>query len=312
MKSEYSTGFSSGSLVKLTASMLIFGTVGIFRRSIPVSSEFLAFSRGILGALFLLGFLGLRKNRKNTRIQPVPRSALLWLVLSGAAIGVNWILLFEAYRYTTVAVATLCYYMQPTIVILLSPLLFRERLTAKKLVCAFLSILGLVLLSGVTIPGVTIPGLTIPGAAAAAGSAGDPRGILYGLGAAALYAFVVILNKLLPHLDAVVKTMIQLFSAAAVMIPYLLITRNPGLEKMSGTGWFLLVLMGFVHTGIAYVLYFSSMDLPAQTVAVFSYLDPVSALFFAWIFLGESLSAAGALGAVLILGSALVSERSGA
>ena len=163
-----------------------------------------------------------------------------------------------------------------------------------------------------TIPGVTIPGLTIPGAAAAAGSAGDPRGILYGLGAAALYAFVVILNKLLPPLDAVVKTMIQLFSAAAVMIPYLLITRNPGLEKMSGTGWFLLVLMGIVHTGIAYVLYFSSMDLPAQTVAVFSYLDPVSALFFAWIFLGESLSAAGALGAVLILGSALVSERSGA
>ena len=265
--------------------MLIFGTVGIFRRSIPVSSEFLAFSRGILGALFLLGFLGLRKNRKNTRIQPVPRSAFLWLVLSGAAIGVNWILLFEAYRYTTVAVATLCYYMQPTIVILLSPLLFRERLTAKKLVCA---------------------------AAAAARSAGDPRGILYGLGAAALYAFVVILNKLLPPLDAVVKTMIQLFSAAAVMIPYLLITRNPGLEKMSGTGWFLLVLMGIVHTGIAYVLYFSSMDLPAQTVAVFSYLDPVSALFFAWIFLGESLSAAGALGAVLILGSALVSERSGA
>ena len=213
MKSEYSTGFSSGSLVKLTASMLIFGTVGIFRRSIPVSSEFLAFSRGILGALFLLGFLGLRKNRKNTRIQPVTRSAFLWLVLSGAAIGVNWILLFEAYRYTTVAVATLCYYMQPTIVILLSPLLFRERLTAKKLVCAFLAILGLVLLSGVTIPGVTIPGLTIPGAAAAAGSAGDPRGILYGLGAAALYAFVVILNKLLPPLDAVVKTMIQLFSA---------------------------------------------------------------------------------------------------
>ena len=278
--------------------MLVFGTVGIFRRHIPVSSEFLAFSRGILGALFLLGFLGLRKK---ARPQALPRSALFWLVLSGAAIGVNWILLFEAYRYTTVAVATLCYYMQPTIVILLSPLLFRERLTAKKLVCALFAILGLVLLSGVLFPG---------GTAAAGQSAGDPRGILYGLGAAALYAFVVIMNKLLPPLDAVVKTMIQLFSAAAVMIPYLLVTRNPGLEKMSGTGWLLLLMMGIVHTGIAYVLYFSSMDLPAQTVAVFSYLDPVSALFFAWIFLHESLSAAGTLGAVLILGSALVSERS--
>ena len=177
-----------GALLMLASSMLIFGTIGLFRRYIPLSSGLLAFSRGILGALFLGLFLMIRrlpeqrlKKRKdswNRASAPV----FFLLILSGALIGVNWILLFEAYNYTTVATATLCYYMQPTIVILLSPLFFHERLTAKKLVCAFLAVLGMFLVSGAA-------GEGIP--------QGDAfRGILCGLGAAVLYAAVVIMNKI--------------------------------------------------------------------------------------------------------------------
>jgi len=284
----------SSSFVKLAVSMLIFGTIGIFRRQIPASSGYLAFSRGLLGALILLLYLKMR--RKSSR-RAIPGKTVALLLLSGAAIGINWILLFEAYRYTTIAVATLCYYMQPTIVILTSPLFFRERLIGRKLVCVALSVLGMALLSGV-----------IGGTGGGAGT--DPRGILYGLGAAALYASVIIMNKKLPPLDASRKTMIQLFAAAMVMIPYLLITRNTGLEKMTAAGWLLLLVVGIIHTGIAYVLYFGSMDLPAQTVAACSYIDPVSALFFSWILLHESLSGPGILGAILILGSAFISERS--
>ena len=44
------------SLGMFIGSMLIFGTIGIFRRSIPLPSAFLAFARGILGGLFLLVF----------------------------------------------------------------------------------------------------------------------------------------------------------------------------------------------------------------------------------------------------------------
>ena len=282
------------SLFKLTISMLIFGTIGLFRRWIPVSSGFLAFARGVLGASFLLLFIHLRGKKASQKADP---RVLALLVVSGAAIGINWILLFEAYRYTTVAVATLCYYMQPTILILLSPLLFHEKLTVRKMICAALAVLGMTLLSGIF--------------GGSAGTGVNQRGIILGLGAALLYSFVVILNKKLPPMDAYFKTILQLFSAAAVMVPYLLITGDVNFTEMNLRSWILLVIVGIIHTGIAYALYFGSMDVRAQTVAIFSYIDPVSALFFSWLFLHESLSPMGMAGAVLILGSAFVSEMPG-
>ena len=129
----------------LCSAMLIFGTIAIFRRNIPFSSGLLAFSRGLLGGVFLLIFVAL----KHHRMEKVEKKQLALLILSGAIIGIDWILLFEAYNCTTVAVATMCFYMQPTIVILLSPVLFREKLSEKKGLCALAAILGMVFVSGV-------------------------------------------------------------------------------------------------------------------------------------------------------------------
>ena len=202
------------SLVMLVSSMLIFGTIGVFRRFIPVSSAFLAFSRGLLGGLCILLFLRLKKRKAEGTI---PRRALLGLIVSGALIGINWILLFEAYNHTTVAVATLCYYMQPTIVMLLSPLVFREKLTGKKAACAAVAILGMVLVSGVG------------GGSGTQG--GSFRGILLGLGAAVFYSAVVIMNNMIRGVDPWRKTYIQLLSAGLVMVPYLLLTGGFGAES---------------------------------------------------------------------------------
>ena len=272
--------------------MLIFGTIGIFRRYIPLSSAFLAFSRGILGGLFILAFVRLKRGKAEERL---PVRTVIWLAATGAVMGINWILLFEAYNHTTVAVATLCYYMQPTIVVLLSPLIFRERLTGKKAVCAAVAIAGMVLVSGV-----------IGGGEAQAGSL---QGILLGLGAAVFYSGVVIMNKRISGIDAYQKTIIQLLTAGAVMIPYLLLTNGFSSEGVSTRTVILLLVVGLVHTGIAYVLYFGSMDgLKVQSVAIFSYIDPVSALLFSAIFLKEPLSAMGIIGAVMIIGSAVISE----
>ena len=282
----------SASVMMLITSMLIFGTIGIFRRHIPVSSGFLAFSRGLFGTLFLLLFLRLRG--RPFRITMGRRKALLF-ALSGAAMGVNWILLFEAYNYTSVSTATLCYYMQPAIVILLSPLFFREPLTPRKILCAAVSVFGMVLVSGVI------------GGVPAQGS--DLKGIAFGLGAAALYASVVILNKKTGTADPYEKTVIQLFSAALIMVPYLLATRDRSFIGMTGTIAVLLLTVGLIHTGIAYVLYFGSMDgVSAQTIALLSYIDPVSALIFSAAFLRESLTPEAVLGAILILGAALLSH----
>ena len=221
----------SRSVWMFISSMLIFGTIGIFRRHIPLPSAFLAFSRGILGGLFLVVFLKLKRRKPAGKL---PVQTVLRLAVSGAVMGVNWILLFEAYNYTTVAVATLCYYMQPTIVVLLSPVIFQERLTLRKGACAAVAVVGMVLVSGVT-------GGVGP-------QAGDPRGILFGLGAAVCYAVVVIMNKKMTGIEAFQKTKIQLLSAGIVMIPYLLLTGGFSAEGVSALTVILLLTVGIVHT----------------------------------------------------------------
>ncbi len=273
------------------SSMLIFGTVGVLRRYIPLSSALLAFTRGVLGGLFLLVFVRMRKKGGGEKL---PKRVFRPLVATGAMIGINWILLFEAYNHTTVAVATLCYYMQPTIVILLSPLLFRERLTGRKAICAAVAVLGMILVSGVIGSG---------------GQGASLRGVLLGLGAACFYAGVVLLNKTIPPVDPYQRTTVLLLSAGLVMLPYLLLTNGFAAGDFSVSSVLLLLVLGLVHTGVAYTLYFGGMDgLRMQTIAVFSYVDPVAALLFSALLLREPLSLAGVVGAALILGSAVVSE----
>ena len=280
------------SVIMIVASMLIFGTIGLFRRYIPCTSAFLAFVRGILGGMLLLVFTRIRKKDTGEKL---PRQAMIWLAVSGAVIGINWMLLFEAYNHTTVAVATLCYYMQPTIVMLVSPLLFRERLTKRKAICAVIAVIGMVLVSGVIASG-------------GAGT-GNLKGVLLGLGAAVCYASVIIMNKKITGVDAYRKTTIQLLCAGLVMVPYMLLTDGFGKTEFSAGTIALLVIVGIVHTGFAYVLYFGSMDgLKAQSIAMLSYIDPVTALLLSALVLREPLSAAGVVGAGMIIGSAVAAE----
>lgn len=289
----------SRALLKLIISMLIFGTVGIFRRYIPLSSGMLAFSRGVLGGCFLLLIMILRSGTGIRKIQALAGSRLPLLIVSGALIGINWMLLFEAYNYTTVAVATLCYYMEPTIVIVASAFLFRERLDAKKLICVAASIVGMIFVSGV-----------LGGVSAASG---NMKGIVLGLSAAVFYSSVVIINKLIGSMDVYVKTTVQLFSASLILLPYLMINKDWGAAGSMGIIAIVMVLVvGILHTGIAYALYFGSISgLRAQTVALFSYIDPVTALMLSAVFLGEPLGLSGLLGALLIIGAAIIAESGG-
>ena len=276
---------------KLTLSMIIFGTIGIFRRYIPLPSSLVAMTRGLTGMLFLLLVMVLRKRGMN---RAAVRKRLGMLCLSGAAIGVNWILLFEAYNYTSVATATLCYYLAPMFVILASPLVVGERLTAKKLICVLAALLGMVFVSGVLEAG---------------GGSSDLKGVLLGLGAAVLYASVVLMNKQLGDVPAYDRTIVQLGSSAAVLLPYVLLTENLGTLSFTPGTIALLLVVGVVHTGIAYALYFGSlMQLKAQTAAILSYIDPVVAVLLSALVLREHMSLLSGLGAVLVLGAAVVSE----
>lgn len=278
------------SKTKLIASVFIFGTIGIFANYIPLPSSVIAMSRGLIGALFLLLASFLRHSWPNLASI---RKNLPVLLLSGAVLGGNWILLFEAYKHTGVATATLCYYLAPVFVIFLSPLLFGEKLTAKKLCCALVALCGMIPVSGI---------LSADGAA-------DIGGILFGVGAALLYTGVVVLNKKLGGVSDTDRSLVQLAAAGIVTAPYALLTQDITALSITTTQLLLLLVVCVIHTGLAYMLYLSSVnELPAQTVAIFSYIDPITAILLSALLLHEPLGVQGIVGAVLILGATFFSE----
>ena len=277
----------------LLLSMVIFGTIGLLRRYIPCSSGFLALTRAVIGAGFLLILVRMKKQKPD--LTAIRKNGLL-LILSGAALGFNWIFLFESYNHTSVATATVCYYLAPIIVILLSPVLFQEKLNRKQQICAAAALAGLVAVSGLLDTG--FPGWD------------ELRGVAFALAAAGLYACVMICNKKITGIGPYEKTISQLFLAAAVMLPYVLLTEHPGQIQLATGSFFLLLVTGIVHTGIAYWLYFGSMGaLKAQTVALYSYLDPIVAIVLSLVVLKEPMTPISVIGAVLVLCSAFLSEK---
>ncbi|MBR2671573.1 MAG: EamA family transporter [Oscillospiraceae bacterium] len=275
--------------ISLIAAMTIYGTIGLFVRALSMPSAIVAFFRGLIGSAFLCVVIVMRK--KGISSEKL-RKNLLLLIISGAAIGVNWILLFEAYRYTSVSIATLCYYLAPAFVTILSPLILKERLTPLKMLFVALSLFGMYLISGI-----------------GSGDGGSFVGILFGLGAAVLYASVILMNKFIRDMDAYEKTATQLISATAVILPYILITGGLGNSVFNTRAVIVLLIIGVIHTGVAYWLYFGSMDgLKAQTIAIYSYVDPVVAIILSALILREHMGLKEIVGAVLILGSTLLSD----
>ena len=275
----------------LILSMTIFGTLGLFVRNISVSSGELALYRAILAAALIAVYLTV--TRQKIPFEKIKREIPL-LLLSGVAMGVNWILLFEAYRYTTVSVATLSYYFAPVIVTVVCPILFREKLTARQILCFVMSTLGLVLITGI-------------GDMGRGGT--DLIGILFGLGAAVFYATVVLLNKFIKNVEGIHRTFLQFISAILTLIPYVAATSGVTLGGMDTLGWACLLIVGLVHTGVTYCLYFSSLkELPGQKAAILSYIDPLVAVLVSVLLLGESMTLWQGLGGLLILGFTLLNE----
>ena len=276
----------------LILSMAIFGTLAPFVRNISDASGELALYRAVLAAL-MIGIFLLATGQK-IPFARIRREVPL-LLTSGVAMGFNWIFLFEAYKYTTVSVATLSYYFAPVIVTLVCPILFHEKLTGRQIICFIMSTLGLVMITGI----------------GEIGGGQGMIGILFGLCAAVLYAFVVLLNKFIKNVDGIHRTFLQFLAAVVVLVPYVAITSGFSLGSLNSIGWINLLIVGLIHTGVTYCMYFSSLEhIPGQKAAILSYIDPLVAVVISVTILGESMTLLQAAGGALILGFSLWNEIS--
>ena len=258
--------------MKYIIAVILYGTVGMFLRHVQAPSELVAFFRGVIGALFIFLYQRFRGQRPD---REAIRKALPMLILSGVSLGLNWIFLFAAYMQTSVAVASLCNYLAPAVVILIAPAVLRERLDLRKIPFVLLALAG----------------------------------VLLGLAAAFFFVVLVICNRKLGAVPALDRSMLQLAICAATILPYMLI-RHPGaVLEPDLPSWGIILMLGVLHTGIAYIFYFRGMNsLPVQTFAILGYLEPVVSVLCSAFFLREAMTLSGWIGAVLILGAAVVSE----
>ena len=282
------------SRLQLIFSMLLFGTIGTLARYINMPSSIICLGRAFFGVITILILLGARKEKPDAE---AIRRNIWWLLLSSTLMCCNWICQFEAYKYTTIAAATLCYYMQPVFYILAGAVVLREKLTTKKVACVAAAFCGMILVSGVLQIGFHISEL---------------KGAVFGVTGGFFYAMVVLINKYMKDISPVNTTIMQLALVSVIMLPYSAATGAFSEVNVTLIGVICLLILGVLHTGIGYIIYFDAVNkLPAQTVGILGYIDPVEAGMLSAFLLKEPVNIYTVIGAVMILGAAAVSELTG-
>jgi RarD protein len=281
------------SKIQFLLSMIIFGTIGVFVRYIDLASSEIALLRGLIGSLFLMTVMFMMKKKISWALVKV--NALV-LLLSSIALGGNWIFLFQAFRHTSISNAALSYYFAPVFVLILSPLVLKEKLSTKKIICIAVAMLGMLLIVG-------NGGLSTSGV-------DDLIGIGYGLMAAVFYASLMLINKFIKNMYGLETTLIQLGTATLLLMPYVFFTEGFGIIEVSSSSIPFIVILGLVHTGIGFLLFFSGMQkLKGQSIAALSYVDPITSLVISAVILKEQMTFVQILGGALLLGSTFVSEN---
>ncbi|MCL2873530.1 MAG: DMT family transporter [Defluviitaleaceae bacterium] len=276
--------------IYLIISALMFGSIGVVTRDLPFESEMISLSRSVLGALFVCFFCLITKKKIDLGLV---KKNLIWLIISGAALGINWVFLFESYQHINISTAIVCYYLAPVIVTATSPIFLKEKLSFGSVACVLAALLGLVLVTGI--------GTDMAGNLA--------LGVTYAVSAAVLYAAIIIINKKIVDLGGIERTLFQLGISAAVMLPYVALTDTFPTGGASLWSIAILLFAGIVLTGVVYLFFFSAVDkVNAQAISVILYIDPITAIILSSIILSERMSLIQIFGTILILGATFVNE----
>lgn len=275
--------------LKFLAAIAIFGSIGLFLEFIGLPRGIVAFGRSLFGTLFVLAVVLLRGKKPD---KEAIRKNLRWLILSGMSLGFNWIFLFTAYEVSSLALGILCNYLAPVLVVLIAPILWKDKLTLPKMLCVGAAFVGIVFVSG------------LPD-----GGAVNVEGIVMGLLSAVTFVFIVVFNRKLDGVTAFDKAVVQLAVATVTIFPYALFESVTKEFTVDPVSVLLVVVLGFFHTGVAYCFYFDALGkISTQAFAVIGYLEPVMAVLISAFLLGTPMTVFGWIGAVLIIGAALVGE----
>ena len=277
--------------LNLLFTIMLFGTIGTLSRFINMPSSVICLGRAFFGVIIILAVITFHRERPD--YEAIKRN-IGWLTLSSILMCANWICQFEAYKHTTIATGTLCYYMQPVFYILAGAIVLKEKLSARKIICVMIAFCGMILVSGVLQTGLHLSEL---------------KGVIYGVSGGFFYAMVVLINKYMKDISPMNTVIMQLAMVSVIMLPYSALTGAFGEVTITTAGMICLLVLGFLHTGIGYIIYFDAVNkLPAQTVGIMSYIDPVEAVLLSAFFLREPISVYTIAGAVMILGAAAFSE----
>lgn len=284
--------------IKLALITTTFGTIGLVTHFIPLSSAAIVFYRALLGVIFISVMTILSGKTINVKTM---KNNISVLIFTGFFMGLNWVLQFEAFKVSSVAIGTVCYNMMPIFLLIIASFMFKEKINLKSGVCIFIATIGVFLVSNVVNVGI---------------KSNEVLGCVYGILGGIFYALIVAFNRKLNFIETHDKVIFQFLFSAFIMAIYvgfiekksfLFPSEVRGNEFMIGL--ICLLLLGFFHTGFCYVHYFNAVtNLKAETVAILTYLDPVVALFLSFFVLKEDMTALQFLGAVLILGSTLFNE----
>ena len=275
---------------KYILSVIIYGTIGYILHFINLPSEIVVLGRGVIGSIFI--YLYLRFTRQKMEVEAIKKN-LKYLIPSGIALGLNWVFLFASYRVSTVALGSLCNYMAPIILIVISPIAFKEKIAFKKVICVIVAFIGIVLVSGILESDVVV----------------NVEGIVLGLLAAVCFVLIIIFNKRLRGVPVYDKVIVQLATSAITVLPYAIFNNINTHLVFDTRSVLLIILLGVVHTGLAYCLYFGSINnIPVQSVAILGYIEPVCGILTSVLLLHEPISFLGIIGGVLIIVSACLCE----
>lgn len=292
--------------LSLIIALMLFGTIGTVSRFVDLPSAFLSCIRAFISTAVIVSYLYAGKRPPNLKAIKANSALLLF---AGLFQSINWVLMFEAFRHTTVAVASLCYYMQPIFLMFSAPFFFGEKLPLRKIICILIAFFGLIMVTDLYAFSEVFTG-------SASGSTGTVlsehyKGVLFALLSAVMYTGCVIVNKKFKEdINPIDSTCAQIFLAGIILTPYVFLTTEPSSLRFDARNVVLLLILSVLHTGIAYIIYYASARcLKAQTIAVLSYIDPVESVLLSVFFLREPMTVNTLIGAFLILGATYIGAR---